>query len=219
VLVDLLLPLRCAVCGRVGSAFCELCRALLVRLAPPLCARCGAPGAWPVRRCAECAGRRLAFASARAAVVYDETARRLVSAWKERGQRRLAGEAATVVADVLARPEVAALTFVPADAERTLRRGHRPAEALARALAALWRLPVEPLVRRVRSIDRQAGLGLGERRRNVAGAFAPARGSPRAVCLVDDVYTSGATVAAAASALRKGGARTVHVVTFARAVR
>lgn len=218
-LLDLLLPLRCAVCAHVGAALCEACRALLVRISPPLCARCGAPGAWPVQRCAECAGRRLAFASARAAVVYDETARRLVSAWKERGQRRLAGEAATLVADTVARPEVLAVAFVPADAERTLIRGHRPAEALARALSVLWELPVEPLVRRVRSVERQRGLGLTERRRNVAGVFAPARGSPAAVCLVDDVYTSGATTAAAASALRKGGARRVHVVTFARAVR
>ena len=51
------------------------------------------------------------------------------------------------------------------------------------------------------------------------GAFASARASPRAVCLVDDVYTSGATAGAAASALRRGGARRVEVVTLARAVR
>ena len=218
-LLGLFFPDRCAVCSVPGSALCPRCRAELVRIAPPLCERCGSPGAWPVRRCVECAGRRLAFASARAAVVYDETARRFVSAWKERGQRRLAGEAAELVADVLARPDVAALAFVPADGERTLKRGHRPAEALARELGTLWQLPVEPLVGRVRSVEPQRGLGLKERRRNVAGAFGAARASPAAVCLVDDVYTSGATVAAAASALRKGGARRIEVVTFARAVR
>lgn len=218
-MLDLLLPLHCAICRRVGDAVCAGCRGLLVRLSPPLCARCGAPGAWPVLRCAECAGRRLAFASARAAILYDDRARRLVSAWKERGQRRLAGDAAAIVADVLMPPDVDALTFVPADGERTLKRGHRPAEALARALGPLWDLPVETLVRRTRSVERQRGLGLKERRQNVAGVFAPARASPRAVCLIDDVYTSGATATAAASALRKGGARRVDIVTFARAVR
>ena len=218
-MLDLLLTLHCAVCRRVGAAVCAACRALLVRLAPPLCARCGAPGAWPVRRCAECAGRRIAFASARAAVVYDERARLLVSAWKERGQRRLAEEAAAIVADVLVRPDVAALAYVPADRERTLKRGHRPAEALAHRLGVLWGLPVEALVRRTRSVDRQRGLGLRERRRNLAGVFVPARASPRTVCLIDDIYTSGATATAASSALRKGGARRVEVVTFARAVR
>ena len=151
--------------------------------------------------------------------MYDERARRLISDWKERGQRRLAEEAATIVADVLVRPDVAALTFVPAQRERTLRRGHRPAEALARGLARRWGLPVEALLGRTRTVERQRGLGLKERRQNVAGAFAPARASPATVCLVDDIYTSGATVAAAATALRKGGARRVEVVTLARAVR
>ena len=218
-MLQLLLPQRCACCSRPGAAVCEACLGGLIRLSPPLCARCGSPGAWPVRRCAECSGRRLAFASARAAILYDERARRLVSAWKEHGQRLLARDAAALVAETLAPPQVDALAFVPGDRERSRNRGHRPAEALARELGRRWSLPVEALVRRLRSVDRQAGLGLKERRRNVAGVFAPARASPARVCLVDDVYTSGATVAAAASALRKGGARRVDVVTLARAVR
>lgn len=218
-LLDVLLPNRCAACELPGLALCTGCRDSLIRLAPPLCGRCGSPGAWPVKRCAECSGRRLAFASARAAIVYDARARRLVQAWKERGQRRIAREAAALVVETLARPSVAALAFVPSDANRALDRGHRPAEALARELGRLWELPVEPLVRRARSVERQRGLGLKERRRNVAGAFAAARASPTRVCLVDDVYTSGATSAAAASALRRGGARRVEVVTLARAVR
>ena len=220
VLLDVLLPQRCASCERPGAALCSDCRAALIRLAPPICARCGSPGAWPVRRCSECSGRRLAFVSARAAILYDEPARRLVLAWKERGRRRLAREAAELVAETLTRPDAAALACVPSDGERTLERGHRPAEALARELGRLWDLPVEPLLRRARRVEkRQRGLGLAERRRNVAGAFAPARASPTRVCLVDDVYTSGATAAAAASALRKAGARHVEVVTLARAVR
>lgn len=172
-----------------------------------------------MRRCAECAGRRIAFASARAAILYDERARRFVSAWKEHGQRRLAREAAELVVEALPPPDVEAIAFVPADDDRALQRGHRPAEALAVELGRRWELPVETLLRRARRIDRQRGLSLRERRRNVAQAFAPAAMSPRRVCLVDDVYTSGATAAAAASALRKGGARHVEVVTLARAVR
>lgn len=218
-LLEVLLPQRCAACAFPGRALCSGCRDRLVRLSPPLCNRCGSPGAWPVSRCAECSGRRLAFASARAAIVYDAHARRLVHAWKERGQRRLAREAASLVTETLSRPDVAAIAFVPADTDRALERGHRPAEALARELGRAWELPVQPLLRRARSVERQRGLGLKERRRNVAGAFASARPSPARVCLIDDVYTSGATAAAAASALRRGGARRVEVVTLARAVR
>ena len=213
-LLDILLPIRCAACGIPGRSFCVRCRDALIRLAPPLCDRCGSPGAWPVRR-APSAAAGGSPCERRAAIVYDATARRFVHAWKERGQRVLAREAAALVAETLARPRAPVLAYVPSDGDRALTRGHRPAEALARELGKVWELPVSPLVRRARSAERQRGLGLQERRRNVRGAFASARASPARVCLVDDVYTSGATVGAAASALRRGGARRVEVVTFA----
>jgi predicted amidophosphoribosyltransferase len=219
-LFDLLLPMRCAVCGAGGDQLCAACRERLPRLEPPLCDRCGAPTAWPVARCRECSGRRLAFASARAAVAYDDDVRRLVRAWKERGLRRLAAEAAELMAGVLSPPPGSGLlTFVPPDRARSLQRGHHPAERLAHELGERWSLPVLRLVVRTRPAPRQRGLALADRRRNVAGAFAPASEAPREVVLVDDVYTSGATAAAAASALRKSGARRVNVVTFARVVR
>jgi len=213
------LPQRCILCGAGGAQVCDSCFTRLQRLVPPLCARCGAPTAWPVERCRECAGRRLAFASARAAVAYDEAVRRLVRAWKERGLRTLAAEAAALVAESRPPPNVAALAFVPADRARGLERGHQPAERLARELGERWSLPVAPLLARTRPISRQRGLSLADRRRNVAGAFAPAGESPSRAALVDDVYTSGSTANAAASALRKAGARRVEVITFARVVR
>jgi predicted amidophosphoribosyltransferase len=217
--LDLLLPRRCLICGVSGTQLCPGCRDALPRLGQPLCERCGAPTAWPVRRCRECGGRRLGFASARAAVPYDESVRLLVAAWKERGLRRLADDAAELVAVRLPRPSAELLTFVPADRRRGSERGHHPAERLARALAARWDLPCEPLLERRPGARRQRGLSLAERRRNVAGAFRSRRGIVGVVVLVDDVYTSGATVSAAASALREAGASRVDVVTFARAIR
>jgi predicted amidophosphoribosyltransferase len=216
--LDLLLPQRCLVCAATGPQLCARCRTGLSALPPPLCERCGAPTAWPVRRCSECAGRRLAFATARAAVAYDDSVRLLVAGWKEHGLRRLADEAVSVMAERLSRPDDAVLTFVPADHDRRLRRGYHPAERLAAGLGAAWSLPCEPLLSRFGRSRRQRGLSLTERRRNVARAFA-AGATPARVVLVDDVYTSGATAHAAASALRAGGARRVDVVTFARALR
>jgi predicted amidophosphoribosyltransferase len=218
VLLDLLLPQRCVVCGSGGTQLCSGCRDDLPRLEPPLCARCGAPTAWPVERCRECAGRRLGFASARAAVGYDEAARRVVHAWKERGLRRLAAELAQLVAGRLPRPDVDALTFVPADRGRRLERGHNPAERLAVELAAVWELPCLPLLDRTRG-GRQRGSSAAARR-SVRGAFRPtSHAVPRTVAVIDDVYTTGATAAAAATALRAGGARRVEAVAFARALR
>src|SRR4051794_11963926 len=102
--LDLLLPQRCLVCGLACSGqLCTGCRAGLPRLGGTMCARCGAPTEWPVSRCVECTGRRIAFASARAAVAYEAAVRRLVVAWKERGLRRLARLAAELVAEVVQR--------------------------------------------------------------------------------------------------------------------
>jgi predicted amidophosphoribosyltransferase len=217
--LDLLLPQRCASCGLGESILCERCRAALHRLDGPLCARCGAPTAWPVARCAECAGRRLPFTTARAAVAYDGPVPALVAAWKERGLRALAAACAELVAATVPAPPVVALTYVPGERERVLWRGHNAGEALARLMGERWSLPVLPLLERTRSVPRQRGLSRSERRANVRGAFRASATPPSAVVLVDDVYTTGATVAAAVTELRRAGARAVHVVAFARAVR
>jgi predicted amidophosphoribosyltransferase len=217
--LDVLFPERCAICALPGSALCARCRRALIRLVPPVCERCGAPGPWPVRRCAECSGRRLSFARARSAIVYDARARALVREWKERGRRGLATEAAILVSEVLARPGVDALTHVPGDPERAWKRGDVAPRALARALEDVWGTPSLDVLARAESLPRQRGLTLAERRRNVRRSVVVTAPAPPRVCLVDDVYTSGATADACAAALRSAGARHVEVVTLARAVR
>src|SRR6186713_2533675 len=125
-LLGVVLPSRCAGCGVPGAALCEKCLTGLVRIGLPVCERCGCPGAWPVRRCVECTGRRLGFTRARAAVVYDGRTRPLVS-------------------QVVARPAGDAITFVPGDRERGRERGHVPVARLAEALADRWELPLARL--------------------------------------------------------------------------
>ncbi len=218
-LLDLILPQRCVACDVLGAQLCATCLERLPRIRAPLCARCGAPTEWPVERCRECSGRRLAFASARAAVAYDESVRSFVRAWKEQGLRRLVELAAELVVEAVPRPNAEALTFVPPDWDRRLKRGHHPPERLAHELGHAWGLRVEPLLAHARRIEHQRGLPRNERRRNVAGAFRATARVPSRVVLVDDVYTSGATANAAASALRAAGARRVEAVTLARAIR
>lgn len=218
-LVELLLPDRCAVCGAPGDALCAACRESFVRLRPPVCDRCGSPGPWSARRCAECSGRRLAFAGARSAIVYDARARRFVHEWKEHGRRSLAARAAALVDEVVPRPDVDVLVHVPGDPERAWKRGSVAPDGLARALGRLWSLDAADLLRRPLALPRQRGLGLSERRRNARGSVIARGGAPQVVGLVDDVYTSGATADACATALRRAGARRVEVVTLARAVR
>jgi ComF family protein len=217
-ILDLLVPVRCAACARGETLLCSACREALRPLRPPLCARCGAPTAWPVERCSECQGRRLAFRSARAAVAYEGRARRLVGAWKERGLRRLDRLLAELVIDVMPQPDADAITYVPGDLDRMLWRGTNTAQGLARELATWWDLSLVAPLARTRRVAPQRGLDRSARRANVRGAFRVVTPVPRHVVLVDDVYTTGATVAAASTALRGAGARSVQVVTLARAI-
>jgi predicted amidophosphoribosyltransferase len=185
----------------------------------PRCARCGAPAAWPVERCRECAGRRLAFASARSAYAYVGPAVPFVRAWKERGLRHLAPLAAELLVARIECPAADVITYIPPDPVRQLERARHPAQALARELAACWGLEFAPLLERTRPIERQAALPLAQRWGNVRNVFGARRQTRGRVLLVDDVYTSGSTASAAASALRRAGAKRVEVVTFVRAVR
>jgi predicted amidophosphoribosyltransferase len=218
-LLDLVAPRRCLACGRGEQLLCAECRGRLLLLRGTACARCGSPTAWPVERCGECSGRRLAFASARAAIAYDGPARPLVAAWKEHGLGRVAAVAADLVVEVVPRPDVSTIAFVPGDPDRVAWRGANPAEALARELGRRWALPVHPLLARARSVRPQRGLSKAARRANVRRAFRSTGPVVGAVARVDDVYTTGATVDAAARELRRAGAEAVHVVAFARAVR
>ena len=198
---------------------CDACRASLRPVAAPRCALCGASTAWPVARCRECAGRRLAFDSARAAVLYLGPVRPFMRSWKERGLRLAAEVAAEIVALRVAAPVADVVTAVPPDAVRQLVRGRHPAVELAASLGARWGLGGATLLARAGSGRRQTGLGRTARAGNVQGAFVACGAVPEHVLLVDDVYTTGATASAAAAALKRAGAESVHVVTFARTVR
>ena len=126
---------------------------------------------------------------------------------------------AAVVDEVIARPDAEVLTFDPGDRERGRERGHVPAARLARALGEIGGLPDRPLLVRTGGSRRQAGLPRAERRTNVRGLFDARSGAGGLVVLVDDVYTTGATASACATALRRAGASRVEVVCLARAVR
>lgn len=220
-LLDAVLPPRCALCPSAEEPLCGPCLARLPFLTGPSCSRCGRPTVLPVADCRECAGRRLAFRCAAAAVTYEGAGRELVGQLKSGRRRGLAVPAGALVSALLDAGPCEAVCWVPGDRWRTIRRGCHPAELLAREIARRWGLPAVDLIEAARLRRPQRGLDAAARRRNVRGAFRLRRGVavPAAVALVDDVYTTGATLDACARSLREGGAAVVDGFTLARAVR
>jgi predicted amidophosphoribosyltransferase len=123
------------------------------------------------------------------------------------------------VADRISPPAADVITYIAPDPGRQLKRSRHPAEALSAGLGRIWSLQCVPLLARTRVTERQASLPRDRRGVNARGSFTAVGEVPPRVLLVDDVYTTGATASAAATALRQGGAVAVEVVTFARAVR
>ncbi|ABL66359.1 ComF family protein [Chlorobium phaeobacteroides] len=110
---------------------------------------------------------------------------------------------------------------VPLNRLKLIERSFNQAEKIAEGMAAVLHKPVEPrMLRRVTYTSSQTGLTLAQRKKNLAGAFEPGKGRiPRRVILVDDIVTTGATMVAAAQALQKGGAETIHLAALALAAK
>ncbi len=230
-LFDLVLPPRCPACGTIVDGdrrFCSGCWQALEFLGPPQCARCGDPFDHDRGEDAEC-GRCLAepppWRRARAAFAYEGPARKTLLAMKLADRPHLAGlmvvQMARAGAGLLAPDRL--LVPVPLHRGRLWRRGFNQAVLLARGLARAGHgeMALDALERR-RATKPSVGLGAAARAANVRGAFkvrAPLLVRGRAVVLVDDVLTSGATAAACTRVLLRAGAASVDVLTFARVVR
>lgn len=194
---------------------------------PPLCPVYGTPFAYDLGAgilSAEALADPPPFRRARAAAIYGDVARRLVHQVKYHDRPDLARVMALAMhrAGRELMPECALIVPVPLYRWRLWRRRFNQAAALADYVAELSGVPHDPLaLERVKPTRRQVGLSAVQREENVRGAFrvpelARARIASRAVLLVDDVYTSGATAKAATRALLRAGAAAVDVLTFAR---
>jgi ComF family protein len=237
--VDAIYPPTCALCPERDLGDGLGCARHRLPLAPagPRCSRCAAPLAAAIadgERCPDC--RRRAPGFARVVALADYRSQPAVQEWilaLKYGRRpdlartlgaalgaRIASERRGDGDSAKTRTEL--LVPVPLHVWRRVERGYDQALLLARAAADVAELRVARALRRVRATGVQGAAGSPSRTANVSGAFAPARGAERGVrgadvWIVDDVVTSGATVAECARVLRRMGAESVGVLALARA--
>ena len=224
---ETLWPTRCAICDYPGDVLCARCRRRLPYLDQwRACRRCGAP--YGLLQCTECnpvilahLGREeLPYAWCASATMFDQgSTGRLVRVFKDQGEQRLA----TIMALLMVRAlpygcRFDAVAYVPATRSAYRTRGYDHARLLAEGIARLCDVPVLAVLDRPKTSDQRA-LGRAERIANLAGRFHALSHVklPAHVLLVDDVYTTGATLCSAADALLKAGAETVGCCTFTRA--
>ena len=232
--LEVLSPTRCAGCERAGALICQECLASLTLVDPRhSCTRCGAP--FGDLLCTECSVEGAsstvdkALDRCLACAVYAHPLPRIIKAYKDAGERRLAPYLAELLYDTALHAQVAApdryggvlsgvdaVVFVPATAAAFRRRGFDHMEAIARSFCDLSGVPLlDALVKYGHGDQRE--LGRAERRehaRDMYETVEDVRGCR--LLLIDDVITTGATMAAASAELKRAGAKAVHGPAIAR---
>lgn len=221
---ETLWPTRCALCDALGAVLCERCAASLPYVDWwRACRRCGSPfGFVQCDACSPVALKRLArqalpFSACASAVLFNEGTGRIVRVFKDQGEQRLSGVMAGEMVRVLPpdwRFDV--VTYIPATLSAARYRGFDHARLIADDVAGMLGVPCSCMLARPRTRD-QRSLSGTQRIENLAGRFRALDGKlPTRVLLVDDVYTTGATLCAATDALLAAGCEAVYGLTFAR---
>jgi ComF family protein len=238
--VDWLYPPRCRACGgqiagRDSDYFCGFCWSEIRLVSHPLCTLCGRPfldAGGADHKCGTCLSRPPRFVSARAWACYpreelaEDPLRQVVHRFKYGRKVSLGKPLGRLMAggcrEFLNDCGIELIIPVPLHPKRLRWRGFNQSVLLARQVSRAYALPIDAfiLIRDKETLP-QTQLSEEERRKNVRGAFsvrAPGVLKAKTILLVDDVYTSGATLNECSRVLTRAGARKVHVLTLARAV-
>lgn len=228
--VDFVYPPRCIICGEFVNSeaeFCAKCLSDFQEAAHPMCTICGLPfNSGSDHICRECHKKRPAFDKARAWGVHRGAGRHAVIALKFGRKTKLAAHLAKLMTSTLLEEfdttEIDTIIPVPLHKKRLRWRGFNQSLLLAKGISAATGIDVDFLsLKRIRQTKPQTRLPLKQRSENVKGAFQVVRPNfvrDKTILLVDDVFTSGATITECARALKSQGARSVYALCAVRAI-
>ena len=223
--MNILYPRRCTVCHQIltekGILVCRACENQLHPIIKDYCLKCGRPVAPEVEFCPECRKVHREFDRGRGVFLYNNRMRQSLLHYKYYGSREYGEYYAASICRYMERdirawnPDV--IIPVPLHRARRRKRGYNQAQILAENLGRMLCIPVDSksLARRKKTSP-QKKLGHNERKKNLKNAFAvtPAFRPVRKVLLVDDIYTTGNTLDAAAKALKGKGVEKVYFLTI-----
>lgn len=223
--LDMIFPPRCVACQRFGYDLCPTCAQLAEPVGAVICACCGRRQATPIARCLRCQERgEQPLRLVRAATIHTGPIREAIHNLKYGNRPELAIPLARYLVAAFANdpwphliPPINAVVPVPLHADRLRERGYNQAERLASAFCQRAHLPLRPaLIQRQRSTHSQVGLNQAERAQNVKEAFCAApEVAGYTLLLIDDVYTTGATLNECAAAAHAAGAAGIYALALA----
>jgi ComF family protein len=228
-LLDWLYPPTCIACRQIialhdtqprSMLLCARCQTLFSPVTAPLCHTCGVPTEKPVDRCVTCFGKERYFTTNRAAFLYDDLMRDMMHELKFRQDKQIAhslGKLWATQAGNLTAGENTCFVPLPMHAKKQRERGFNQAEVLTRQLSDGLGIPMEHALVRTVDTPPQSGLHPRQRVENVHGAFDIAQNitvEGKVCIIVDDIYTTGASMNECARVLRKAGAVDVFGMTL-----
>lgn len=229
--VDFILPPHCPICKKSLQSchgLCPDCFAHIRFITTPLCARCGRPFEFQIIEeplCGTCCTKEPIFKKARTAFVYDAYSRELILPFKHGDKTEMTPLLTTFLMTAGAElfPEIDVILAVPLHKTRLIKRKYNQAGLLAKSVAIKAQKPYLPHVLiRHKATPSQGHMKSADRKKNVAGAFNIKHADlikNKRILLIDDVYTTGATLNECAKVLLKHGAKNVSYLTLSRVLK
>ena len=230
-ILDWLYPPICIGCRKLISLndiqprdmrLCSMCQSLFEPITFPICKNCGVPTEKEVDRCVSCFGKNFYFTTNRSTFVYHEIMRDLLLELKFNQDKQIAHSLgklwATHVSALLQEvPSSTYLVPLPLHSKKQRERGFNQAEILTHHLSALLNIPTEQVLQRIVDTPPQSGLHPRQRMENVSGAFTVAKNistQGKSYIIIDDIYTTGASLNECAKVLLDAGAANVNCMTL-----